>query len=92
MSGERSVHPVSLQLLHIAAHVDAIENRILPTLRKGIDIVLDRYWWSTWVYGVISGGNVVSLKAMIELEQLHWGGVLPTIVFLVVRKQARLGI
>ena len=89
--GGKTVHPVSLQLLHIAAHIDTIENRILPALQKGIDIVLDRYWWSTWVYGIVGGGNAASLKAMIELEQLHWGAVRPTVVFLIVREQARPG-
>jgi thymidylate kinase len=90
-AGTKPVHPVSLQLLHIAAHVDAIETRILPMLRKNIDVVLDRFWWSTWVYGIVGGGNAASLKAMIEVEQLYWRAIRPAVVFLVVRKQARPG-
>jgi dTMP kinase len=37
--GVESVLPLSLQLLHIAAHVDAIERRILPWLRAGTTVL-----------------------------------------------------
>src|SRR5687767_12007738 len=53
--GITSIHPLSLQTLHIAAHIDAIEQRILPALRSGQSMVLDRFWWSTWVYGLAAG-------------------------------------
>lgn len=80
-----SITPASLQVLHIAAHLDAIERQILPALRNGHWLVLDRYWWSTWVYGVVSGASRRSLGAMINLEVLHWGQVLPTVVLLICR-------
>lgn len=76
-----AVNPTALQLLHIAAHIDSIENRILPALVSGQCVVLDRYWWSTWAYGCISGSNEESLLEMIRLEQKHWQGVKPEIVF-----------
>ncbi len=77
-----SIEPTSLQLLHIAAHIDAIERFILPALNQGRWIVLDRFWWSTWVYGVTSGANSRTLKKMIDLELEHWSGVRPACVFL----------
>ena len=83
--GLDEVNPTSLQLLHIAAHVDAIEEHILPALRAGAWIVLDRFWWSTWVYGAAFGVSEPSLKAMIELERLHWGHFKPDVLFLVER-------
>ena len=79
------VNSTSLQVLHIAAHIDAIERDILPALRAGTWIVLDRFWWSTWVYGAAFGVPESSLEAMIELEQLHWGQVKPDVLFLVER-------
>ena len=82
------VDPTSLQLLHIAAHVDAIERQILPALRAGTWIVLDRFWWSTWVYGAALGVPERSLEAMIKLEQLHWGLVKPDVLLLVERDNA----
>src|SRR5438045_3271890 len=44
--GIKRIEATSLQLLHIAAHVDSITSRILPALRHGRLVVLDRYWWS----------------------------------------------
>ena len=77
--------PTSLQMLHIAAHVDAIEEQIMPALRDGTWVVLDRFWWSTWVYGAAFGVPERSLEAMIGLEKLHWGHVEPYVLFLVER-------
>ena len=84
--GLGEVNATSLQVLHIAAHVAAIEGEILPALRAGTWVVLDRFWWSTWVYGAAFGVPVRSLEAMIELEQLHWGNVGPDVLFLVERE------
>src|SRR4026209_562008 len=53
-AGIAKIHPVSLQILHIAAHVDMIETLILPALKRGESVVLDRYWWSTLAYGIAS--------------------------------------
>ena len=83
--GLNEFSPTSLQILHIAAHVDAIEGDILPALRAGTWVVLDRFWWSTWVYGAAFGVPKRSLEAMIELEQLHWGQIKPHVLFLVKR-------
>src|SRR5260370_20827938 len=48
--GLHNISVTSEQLLFTAGHADVIENRILPVLSKGGNVVLDRYWWSTWVY------------------------------------------
>ena len=89
--GLGEVSPTSLQVLHIAAHVDAIEGHILPALRAGTWVVLDRFWWSTWVYGAAFGVPEPSLEAMIQLEQLHWGQVKPDVLFLVERQNGTPG-
>ncbi len=87
--GVWAIHPASLQLLHIAAHIDAIETRILPKLRQGTHVVLDRFWWSTWVYGIVAGASPISLRAMIDVELGHWGAVRPAVAFLVLRAKGR---
>jgi thymidylate kinase len=73
--------PASLQALHIAAHLDAIETVILPSLEAGETIVLDRYWWSTWVYGMVGGIRPEILEALIEAERLAWGRWQPGLLF-----------
>jgi dTMP kinase len=83
--GVRSVRPTSVQVLHIAAHIDAIENRILPALSAGRHVVLDRFWWSTWVYGVVSKANRQALRAMIRAERACWAAARPSAAFLVTR-------
>jgi dTMP kinase len=85
--GVSEVGATSLQLLHIAAHLDAIEKAILPALARGETVVLDRFWWSTVVYGRQRGVSVTSLEAMIDLERIHWGGVSPGRIFLIDRAQ-----
>lgn len=83
--GIRSLSSLSLQLLHIAAHVDAIERKILPLLQQGRVVLLDRYWWSTWVYGMADGVHVAQLEGMIAMEKLVWQGVTPTTLFMLSR-------
>ena len=83
--GLHAITPTSLQALHIAAHLDVIEQRILPALRKGLCVVLDRFWWSTWVYGNVGGVDRASLDAMIRLELLQWNDIRPDVVFVVER-------
>ncbi len=86
--GIRELTPASRQALHIAAHLDAIERSIGPALAQGSSVVLDRCWWSTWVYGTEARVNPATLNAMISCEQAHWGEILPSVVVLVTRKDS----
>jgi dTMP kinase len=78
--------PSSLQALHIAAHLDAIDTVILPTLARGEDVVLDRYWWSTLAYGIAAGAPRGILQALVAVERLAWGVHHPTCLFYVRRE------
>jgi dTMP kinase len=77
----------SLQTLHIAAHLDAIESVILPILRRGGTLILDRFWWSTWVYGTAHRINPRLLRSLIDAERFAWGEFLPSAAFFVTRNQ-----
>jgi thymidylate kinase len=81
----RSISSASLQVLHVAAHIDAIERRILPLLQRGTTVILDRFWWSTKVYGLMAGISVESVNAMITMELKFWGTVRPTALILLDR-------
>lgn len=85
--GLKAVEPLSLQLMHIAAHIDAIQSTFRKNLSSGTSIVLDRYWWSTWVYGRLAQANPAVLDSMIEIETKVWGRIRPHRVFLVSRLQ-----
>jgi dTMP kinase len=79
--------PASLQLLHVAAHIDAIENRIKPLLGEGTTVVLDRFWWSTFVYGLVGGASRAVLDRMVALERAVWDPVQPDELFLITRSE-----
>jgi len=83
----RALSPASLQLLHVAAHIDAIENRIKPLLADGTSVVLDRFWWSTFVYGIVGGATSSVLDRTVALERAVWDPVLPDQLFLVTRSE-----
>ena len=76
------LNPSALQVLHIAAHIDCIESTIARNLNEGKIVILDRYWWSAWVYGITDGIQVNKMQAMVKLEQLYWQDNKPDIVFL----------
>ena len=83
--GLGKITDASLQALHIAAHLDAIERRILPALAEGHWVILDRFWWSTWVYGSVAEVERTTLDALVQVERLHWNDVQPDAVFLIDR-------
>jgi len=85
--GINKIAAASLQLLHISAHIDEIENRILPILNAGHHLILDRYWWSTWVYGMVSGVDAIALRKMIDIELSVWGAVQPSCAVLIDRQK-----
>lgn len=84
--GEAPIHPVSIQLLHVAAHIDLIGKVIRPALTSGTWVILDRYWWSTWVYGKVCGALESALSLMIQIELEHWHPISPDVVFLLQRR------
>jgi len=85
MYGLHGVDPTARQLLHVAAHIDALHETIIPALKHDEIVVMDRFWWSTVVYGRSAGIDSDSLRLMIELELCHWSLYQPTAVFLLER-------
>lgn len=83
--GINALSEASLQLLHVAAHIDAIETRIKPLLADGTTVVLDRFWWSTYVYGLVGGVPQSILDGMIALERSVWHPIKPARLFAISR-------
>jgi thymidylate kinase len=75
------ISPLGLQTLHVAAHLDALVQTIIPALTSGRWIVLDRFWWSTWVYGTADEIEPGILDSLIYTEKLLWGGLVPSVLF-----------
>jgi thymidylate kinase len=83
--GVGGISPLANQTMHIAAHIDAVERVIRPELELGRTVILDRLWWSTWVYGVVAGCDRRSLALLLEAERVAWGRVRPAATFLLRR-------
>src|SRR5438105_11266606 len=72
----------ALQLLHVAAHVDTILTRIAPTFAHNGNVILDRYWWSTYAYSR-RYLPVEQVWAIVNAERTFWASLLrPTIIYL----------
>lgn len=80
------IAPMSLQVMHVAAHIDTIDRVIRPAISSGEVVILDRYWWSTWVYGAHADLGLEQLDKLIEFERSVWGDLLPRAIFLVDRQ------
>ncbi len=89
--GLEDITPNSLQALHLAAHLDMIERIIQPALAQGHWVVLERCWWSMWVYGICAGGDPEILEAMVAVERQLWTDTRPSVIFLVDRTVAGSG-
>ncbi|NTE68085.1 hypothetical protein G6M85_20990 [Agrobacterium tumefaciens] len=83
--GVEEMSGLSKQALHIAAHLDAIERIIGPKLDAGTNIILDRFWWSTVVYGSASEANPDALLGLVEAEKSLWGTSKPALAILLDR-------
>lgn len=83
--GLHRVFPTAKQLLHVAAHIDALHTLIIPALEAGANIVMDRFWWSTIAYGKVGGIDTDSIRLMIDLELHHWSAYRPAALFLLAR-------
>ncbi len=80
--GVKTISNDVLQILHIAAHVDLIKSEILPALRSKKIVILDRYLWSTIIYGQSSDMDPRLLRQLVEIENLAWDSTLPFLVVL----------
>lgn len=85
--GVRRLGAAPLQSMHVAAHLDALENLIFPSLENGKLVILDRFWWSTVVYGSVFGIPPKLMRAIVSSELLAWGSVRPAVAFLIHREQ-----
>ncbi|MES9995631.1 nucleotide kinase domain-containing protein [Desulfovibrio aminophilus] len=79
------IDSTGLQALHIAAHIDCINRIIKPLLNSGTCVILDRFWWSTLVYGKFYGADTVAINKLIEAENTVWGCIQPDCIFYIVR-------
>jgi len=84
--GITTMTPLSIQVLMTAAHADTIQTKVLPALKAGHSVILDRFWWSTWVYARQAKVPINSVNHLLELEQDLLARFKPQPLFLIERK------
>lgn len=83
---ELPLNETSLQLLHIASHIDLIQGKLKQLISKPCIVLLDRFWWSTYVYGLAGNLDKNMIQAILEPELIHWKDLNVRKVFLVERE------
>ena len=81
------INEASLQLLHIAAHIDLIQRRLKPLMDSKCVILLDRFWWSAYVYGLAGGLDDNIIQTIIRPELLFWKEINIKKIFLLERNE-----
>lgn len=82
-----SLNETSLQLLHIASHIDLIQRYLEALSNSKCIILLDRFWWSTYVYGLSGGLEENIIQTIIALELLYWKDIDVKKIFLIERNK-----
>lgn len=82
-----SILPITMQVMVTAAHIEVIEARVKPLLNAGVNVILDRFWWSTWVYATQERVPLRTRDLLIDIEMECWGDIKPDVLFLVMRDE-----
>ncbi len=85
--GVRTISPLAMQVMVTAAHIEVIETRVKPLILSGTHVILDRFWWSTWVYATLQRVSDRARDMMIDVELLSWEDIEPSRIFLVLRRE-----
>lgn len=81
------INETSLQLLHIASHIDLIQRQLMPLSNSRCIVLLDRFWWSTYVYGLAGGVEENIIQSIITPELLYWRNIDIKKIFLLERRE-----
>lgn len=71
------VEAYAAMFAYSAARANLIRGVIIPKLKKGIDVVLDRYWYSTYAY---QGSDGASKKTIEKISKMATDGLKPDLV------------
>ena len=81
------INEISLQIMHVAAHIDLIQRKLLNQSHFSKIILMDRYWWSTYSYGLSGDIDKKMINAIIAPEMLYWDKAAVNKIYLLERKR-----
>lgn len=79
------LNEISLQLLHVASHIDLIQRQLRKLNNQRCIVLLDRFWWSTYAYGIAGGVGEEVIKSIIAPELVFWKDLNVKKIFLIER-------
>lgn len=62
---------------YTASRANLVRNKIIPDLESGKNVLIDRYWFSTYAY---QGSEGVDKKEILEISRLATNGLMPDLV------------
>lgn len=80
------INDASLQLLHVAAHIDLIQRKLIEENNFAKIILMDRFWWSTYAYGLAGLLESDVIRAILAPELAYWEKININKIFLLERK------
>lgn len=83
---DTQIGDASLQLLHVAAHVDLIGRKLTKDCCSSTIILLDRFWWSTYAYGLAGSLEKNVVQDIIASEKIYWENIDIKKIFLIERE------
>ncbi len=83
---DQPLNETSLQMLHVASHIDLVQNKLKKMSLEGNIVLLDRYWWSTYAYGLAGGLDSSIVQAILEPELMCWRDINVKGIFLIERE------
>lgn len=81
------LNETSLQMLHIASHIDLIQRKLRKLCSEQCIVLLDRYWWSTYVYGLANGLDNDIVQILLKPELIYWENINVRRIFLLEREK-----
>lgn len=81
-----TINNESLQLLHVASHIDLIQRKLLNEYSSKKIILMDRFWWSTYAYGLTGSLESAIINAILGSEMKYWEKINIKRIFLLERK------
>lgn len=83
---DMTINDASLQLMHIAAHIDLIQRKLMEECNLSKIILMDRFWWSTYAYGLAGKLEKNVVSSIIAPELIYWEKINIKRIFLLERE------
>jgi len=83
---DMSINDASLQLMHVASHIDLIQRKLVGECSSSSIILMDRFWWSTYAYGLAGELEKDVIHSIIAPELIYWEKINIKKIFLLERE------